>query len=123
MEKFVMTTLTDVSKSVEATTVSADCKHTIAWCLGKLPPLYANYQSSYESRYGDEIRRLVQTLIQQLTGDTGGGVAAYQIGSGMAERFQILHEQLNLPVLMLKCPPRPATEIRTRTPVARKKAK
>jgi hypothetical protein len=122
MDKVVMTTLTALSKSVEATTVSPDCKHTIAWCLGKLPPLYANYQSSYESRYADEIRRLVQTLIQQLTDDTGGGAEAYQIGSGMAERFQVLHERLNLPALILKCPPQAAVA-RTRTPVAKRKAK
>jgi hypothetical protein len=105
MDKAIMSTLTALSKRVEATDVSSDSKHTVAWCLGKLPSLYANYQSSYESRYGDEIKRLVQALIQQLTCKTDGCKEAYQIGAEMAGRFELLHERLNLPVLILKSPP------------------
>jgi hypothetical protein len=122
MDKIVMSTLTALSKSVEATDVSPDCKHMVAWCLGKLPSLYANYQSSYESRYGDEIKRLVQALIQQLTSKTDGCEEAYQIGTGMAGQFQVLHERLNLPVLILKSPPSLAI-VRTRSATPKRKAK
>jgi hypothetical protein len=107
MEKVLMSTLTSLSKSVEATAVSPDCKHTVAWCLGKLPALYAHYQATNESRYGDEITRLVQALIKELTRKTDECQEAYVIANGMIERFQLLHERLNLPTLVLKGPPEP----------------
>lgn len=108
MDKILISTLTSLSKSVEATTVSPDCKHTVAWCLGKLPALYAHYQSTKESRYGDEITRLVQALIKELTRTTDECPEAYRIATGMSERFQVLHEHLNLPALILKNPSAPA---------------
>lgn len=105
MEKVLMSTLMTLSKGVEATNISAAGKHTAAWCLGRLPKLYAQYHATNESRYGEEIRRLVQALIKELTESTDlPCVEAKKLAASVPGRFQELHEQLRLPELPLKGP-------------------
>lgn len=104
MEKTLETTLQVLSKNVEATAISPEGKRKVAWCLGKLGGLYAHYHASHESRYGDEIGRLVQAVIKELTLVPDECPDAHQLAMGMSERFQELHERLGLPALMLKSP-------------------
>ena len=104
MERTLETSLQLLSKNVEATAISAEGKRTVAWCLGKLSGLYSHYHASHESRYGDEIGRLVQAVIKELTLVPDECPAAHQIAMGMSERFQLLHERLGLPTLMLRMP-------------------
>jgi hypothetical protein len=104
MDRILKPTLLALSNEVDATAIPSDCKYTAAWCLAKMPALYAQYQTTNESRFGDEITRLVQALITELTRSQGGCKEAYAIASGMAGRFRTLHEKLGLPVLRLKGP-------------------
>src|SRR5262245_62139108 len=104
MDKSLETALQSLSKSVEGTTISPDGKRTIAWCLGKLGGLYNHYLNTRESRYGDEITRLVQAVIKELAAVPDACPEASRIAAGMADRFALLHERLGLPTLILKCP-------------------
>lgn len=104
MDKVLQRKLLALSDEVQATAIPADCKHTVVWCLAKLPSLYADYRSSNESRFGDEITRLVHAVMKELTRSTGGCKEAEKIATGMASRFQIIHERLNLPALILRAP-------------------
>jgi hypothetical protein len=90
---------------VMATAIPADCKHTAAWCLAKLPSLYATYRQTNESRYADEIARWVQAVMTELTRSQVGCMEAQKIAAGMVDRFQRLHEKLSLPMLNLKAVP------------------
>src|SRR5438552_290241 len=72
--------------------------------LRKRPKLYDHYGATHESRYGDEITRLVQVLIVELARGQEGCSDAHAIARGMAGRFQTLHERLSLPTLILKAP-------------------
>ncbi|OAI40621.1 hypothetical protein AYO40_04665 [Planctomycetaceae bacterium SCGC AG-212-D15] len=104
MDKALQKKLLALSDEVEATAIPADRKHTIVWCLEKLPSLYADYQSSNESRFGDEITRLLHAVMKELTRGTGGCKEAEKIATGMAGRFQTINERLNLPALILRAP-------------------
>jgi hypothetical protein len=97
-----------LADEVEATAIPADSKHTAAWCLGKLPALYTAYRQTNESRFGDEITRLVQVVMKELTRNQGSCIHAQKIATGMVRRFQLLHEKLGLPMLNLKTAPTPA---------------
>jgi hypothetical protein len=98
---------------VMATAIPADCKHTAALCLAKLPSLYAAYRQTNESRYGDEIARLVQAVMTELTRSQVGCMEAQKIAAGMVDRFQRLHEKLSLPMLNLKAvPTRPPAKLK-----------
>ncbi|OAI41204.1 hypothetical protein AYO40_03600 [Planctomycetaceae bacterium SCGC AG-212-D15] len=123
MDKILHTALLNLSNEVEATAIPSDCKHTAAWCLGKLPGLYAHYGSTHESRYGDEITRLVQVLIAELTRSQGGCKEAQAMACGMAARFQTLHERLSLPILLLKAPVLPAAPVPIKATRSRARAR
>ena len=96
---------------VEATTIPSDCKQTAAWCIDQMPTLYAKFRETNESRYGDEITRLFQALLKELTRSTTVCPDATTLAAGIPDRVQLLHEQLGLPRLALKSPavslPRP----------------
>jgi hypothetical protein len=52
---------------VVAAAIPEGCKQTAAWCIGQLPTLYGKFRQTCESRYGEEISRLVQWLLKELT--------------------------------------------------------
>jgi hypothetical protein len=104
MDRILKPALLALSNEVDAVAIASDCKHTAAWCLAKMPALYAQYQATNESRFGDEITRLVQALITELTRSQGGCKEAQAIATGMPRRFRTLHEKLGLPMLHLKDP-------------------
>ncbi len=80
------------------------CKQSVAWCIGQLPSLYALFRQTNKSRYGDEITRLFQCVLKELTrGETACPKAQRRVAS-IPGRLQLLLEQLGLPRLDLKSP-------------------
>jgi hypothetical protein len=63
---------------------------------------------TYESRYGEEITRLVQGALSELFSSETASPATQQLAATISERLRLLHEQSGIPGLDLK-PPRPAT--------------
>ncbi len=95
---------------VRAAAVPENCKQTTLWCLGQLPVLYAKLQQTNESRYGDEITRLVQGMLKELAASQPAFPEARQLAARLTNQLQLLHEEFGLPGLNLKpldpAPPR-----------------
>jgi hypothetical protein len=89
---------------VQATAIPDDCKQSAAWCIGQMPPLYARFLQTNESRYGDEISRLFQCVLIELTKGETTCPKAQQLATSIPDGLHRLHEQLGLPRLVLKSP-------------------
>jgi len=68
---------------------------TMTWCLDRLPDLYSEFVRTYEKRYGDEIRRLVQGLL--------ANVRQAALQQAILDHLVAMHERLGIPDLNL-CP-------------------
>jgi hypothetical protein len=102
MTEALQAQLAVLGRKVRAAAIPDGCKHTTGWCIGKLPPLYAKFRETNESRYGEEITRLVQGMLQDLTTSDRSGPVAHKLATNITNRLQLLHEQFGLPVLNLK---------------------
>jgi hypothetical protein len=67
MDEAIAAHLKGLQDVVRATAIPEDAKRTALWCLRQLPAQYALSRQTNESRHDDEITRLVQVLIRQLT--------------------------------------------------------
>jgi len=81
---------------VDAADLADEARRRAAWCLGRLPRLYRELARTSESRFSDEIRRLVQALLGAL------GPASRKSAEDITLRLAALHECLGLPDLNLK---------------------
>ena len=107
MDKAIVAHLKGLQDAVRATAIPEDSQRTALWCLKQLPAPYALSCQTNESRYDDEITRLVQVLIRQLT--VGGNCPrAKKLAASLPEDFRLLHERLGLSFLALKLPAPPA---------------
>src|SRR5262245_34326935 len=87
MDEDLKAHLKALEEAVQATGVPAGRKPAALWCIRQLPPVYALSRRTAESRHGDEITRLVQGLMQQLT--TAGATCpeAEKLAAGIPEGF------------------------------------
>src|SRR5215470_14853740 len=97
MDEAAQAHLADLEDEVRAATLSEGGQHTALWCLGQLLPRYAQYCQTRESRYGEEITRLVRGLLKGITEGPGGGPSAQRLAKRILDRLRILHEHLGLP--------------------------
>ena len=72
-------------------------RQTILSSLKQLPPHYHELMRTYESRYADEILRLV-TVIRQALSNNG----ALELGETIASRVTAMHSRRGFPSLGLK---------------------
>ena len=91
-----------MADEVQAAAIPAASKQTALWCIGRLPPLYVNYRMTNESRYGDEITRLVQAVLKELIQGKRACPKAAQLAASIPDRFRLFHEQWGIPRLALK---------------------
>jgi uncharacterized NAD(P)/FAD-binding protein YdhS len=77
-----------IREAVRAADLTDETRHTVGWCLEKLPALCREFSRTNESRFGDEIRRLTQAVLKSLT---EAGVA-----SAVTGQLQALHARLGL---------------------------
>jgi hypothetical protein len=61
-----MDELAAISRLVQAARIPDDSKSSIAWCIGRLPALYEQFQATYESRFRDGILQLEQAVLRPL---------------------------------------------------------
>jgi hypothetical protein len=104
MDESVQAHLAALGDEVRAAALSEGGQHTALWCLGQLLPRYAQYQQSRESRYGEEISRLVRGLLKGIAEVPRGGPPAQDLATRIMDRLRLLHEQLGLPGLGLPAP-------------------
>jgi hypothetical protein len=91
------TDLQAVRATVDAADLSADARQLATQCLGQLPRLYEGLCQTYESRYSDEIGRLLQVLFRGVSGAPGAAEA-------IAGQLQAMHERLGIPGPSCKLP-------------------
>jgi len=103
--------LAAIGNKVLTVAIPEDCKRTVAWCVEQLPALYAKLLQTNESRYAEEIARLVQGLLNQLATPEAQKPAAR-----ITQQLRHLHEQFGLPRLNLR--PLGASSLRSRKAVA-----
>jgi hypothetical protein len=102
MQERLQGQLSALGKSIQAAAMSEGCRQTAAWCIGRLPGLYSKFQQTNESRYGDEITRIVQALLDELTNSEKSRPGGRQLADQVAGQFRLLHETFGLPRLHLK---------------------
>ena len=97
---------------VRAAAIPSDGKHTVLWCLEQLPTLYGKLRQTSESRYGDEITRLVQAVFKELLQRKPISAKAQELAATIANGLRLLHEQLGLPELNVQSPRASARRLR-----------
>jgi len=97
MDLDLQTELTAIQNLVEAAGIPDRPRQTILSSLKQLPPLYQELMRTYESRYADEILRLVTVVRQALTNS-----GALELGETIAGRFTAMHSRRGFPSLGLK---------------------
>jgi hypothetical protein len=78
-----------------------EVRHAALWCLDQLPKLYADFCRTYESRFGDEILRLVRAILKRVA-EGGPGEDAARVAHAFVTKLTGLHVRLGLPPLILK---------------------
>src|SRR3954454_8730876 len=91
-----------LGEDVRAAALPGGCKRTAAWCMGKLPALYAEFRQTNESRYGEEIVRLVRAALKELGENMAKCPEAGQLAASTADRLRLLHEEFGVPSLDFK---------------------
>ena len=104
MDKGLETLLRALGKEVRASAIPNDCKHTAGWCIDQLPWLYAQFQQSGESRYGEQISRLFQAVVKGLVESKPVCPAALKLAASIPDRLRRLHDEFGNPALGLKSP-------------------
>src|SRR6266436_1569531 len=113
MDDAIQGQLTALGDEVLAASIPDGCKRTTAWCIGQLPALYAKFQATSESRYADEITRLVRGALKELVTSHKACPEAQQLAASVTARLGLLHEEFGLPGLNLKLPTTPTPRSRT----------
>ncbi len=101
----------ELEEAIRTTTVAADRKEAIAGSVKRLSALYAKFRETNDSRYGAEITRLVQGVVN----DLAACPEARQLDAAFREKLHLLHEELGVPELILKSAPAPPGPKKTRT--------
>ncbi len=104
--------LAALEAEVGSTALAADSKHTAVWCVRHLPVLYDRFRRTNESRYGEEISRLVRAALQALAGSKGNCPASLELAAALPGRLRRLHERFGVPPLKLDPPGPPRSRSR-----------
>ena len=102
--------LAAIQRLVGAAAFTDRARQAVVWALGKMPLLYEQLMKTYESRFVDEIVRLVTGMRQALAKD-----GAPEVGEAIAARLTAMHARRGFPGLGLKpAPPAPAKRAKRR---------
>jgi hypothetical protein len=88
--------LAAIGTLVNSADLSAESKHTVAWCLKQLPALYGKFCQTNESRYGEEIVRLEQGILRNLAEKTTLSPDAQKVAEDIVDRLRVLHGRFGL---------------------------
>ncbi len=84
---------------VEAAAIPGAAKHSAVWCVRQLPALYAKFHQTSESRYGEEITRLVRAVLRMLSDPPGTFLGTETLAASLLVRLHLFHEQFGIPRL------------------------
>jgi hypothetical protein len=104
MVKALQIELAALKKQIGAATLSDESKHAATWCCGQLPALYKKLSQTNESRYREDIKRLMQSVLHELAKNISVCPEAPSIAKSITGRFRLFHEKFGIPGLELKMP-------------------
>jgi hypothetical protein len=110
MHESIQAHFSELEEALKVTNLPADRKKTIAGFIKQLPPLYTQYRLTNESRYGDQITRLVQEVMRALEGCP----EAQELDAAFRQKLKLLHQGLGVPQLSLKPAKPPPVAKKTR---------
>jgi hypothetical protein len=90
--------------TVGAAAIPGDSGHSVAWCLDQLPALYAKFHQTNDSRYGEEITRLVRAVLKLLADPSGAFPVSEALAESLLVRLHLIHEQFGIPRLDIGLP-------------------
>jgi len=97
----------ELEDAIRTTAVSPDRREVIAGCVSQLAALYTKSRQTNDSRYGEEITRLVQGILKELQACP----EARKLEAAFRDKLRLLHEEAGVPPLALKAsPPAPGTK-------------
>ena len=99
-----------MEKAVRSTAVPADRREVIAGLVRRLPALYTQFRETNESRWGEEITRVVQAVLKDLEACP----ESRKLDAAFRAKLSLLHEELGVPKLALKSVPKPPGPKKTR---------
>jgi hypothetical protein len=114
MESTCPAEITALRTFIQTASISPDAKHTALWCVDQLPKLYADFESTNESRFADAIRRLSQAVLMRM-GEAGSGADAGCVGDALVGQLGRLHQRLGFAPLLLKPGAAPAKGRRSKS--------
>jgi hypothetical protein len=91
-------------KEVRAAAISKDGKHTAIWCIEQLPRLYIQFRQTSETRYSEEISRLLQAVLDGLVASKPVCPKAQVHAASISNRLRLLHDEFGIPALKLRSP-------------------
>ena len=103
MHESIQTHYKDLEAAVRSTAVPADRREVIAGLVRRLPALYTQFRETNESRWGEEITRVVQAVLKELEACP----EARKLDAAFRAKLSLLHEELGVPKLTLKSAPKP----------------
>jgi hypothetical protein len=87
-----------LADAVVPTAIPADRQQVITNSIQRLSKLYAQFRETNESRYGEEITRVVQSVLNELETCP----EARKLDAAFRAKLRLLHDQLGVPGLALK---------------------
>ena len=101
--------LDTIQNLVKTAALADNARHSVTWCLGNLPWLYRELVSTYDNRYGSEIRRTVQAVLLKLAEKSPDSPDAPKVAEVVLTQLHALHERLGLQGLEFKPPAKKPT--------------
>ena len=102
MDKAFQAQLSALGNEVRKATIPSGCKQYAVRCMETLPTLYDKFYQTNESRYGDEITRLVQAVLNDMALSERACPETQRLAIHITESLLLLHERFGLAALSLR---------------------
>ena len=93
MHETIQAHFQELEEAVQNTSILADRKEVLAGSVQRLAALYTKFRQTDESRYFDEITRVIQGVLNELEACPD----AQKLDAAFREKLRLLHEELGLP--------------------------
>jgi hypothetical protein len=93
-------------KALDKTTLTSERRGFVANSVASLDALYSSFRQTNASRCGDQIARIVQSILRELEACSEARSLDPKFRTGL----HLLHEELGIPKLALKPAPKPLTK-------------
>lgn len=85
---------------VNAAKLSGEVRHTVGWCLDRLPSSYRQLCATNESRHSDEVLHLVRAMLQALSTQPKQSPDAKKVAVALTAQLRAMHERLGIPLTL-----------------------